>query len=274
MRNLFKPWPMFLLLPALLSACSGVGGPKIDRKDPPAGGTAAEFAYQIANNMAEQGYCDRAMPIFVCLASQGNGWEVAAHQAGTCGPQAAQLWQAPKAAPEPITREEPRGRRRNRKIRLQFEFQNSPDTVRAEGVRQLRRAANANWPEAQAELALQLASAGGADQAEARHWMERYDQNARRKIYGGNAIPIEVRRQLAAVPRTGAGGTMWTPIPFAAEDLHNRSCNQLLGVRPGQKQKTKTPVVDDGVEKVKPRSPADTRQDETVPRQGQGNRRP
>lgn len=224
-------------LSLIVTACGGGSG--FDRKDPPIGGTRVEMAFQVAIQQADQGYCASAMPVLVCLASQGTGWEVAATRAAKCAPLAAKLWQEPADDADPDH---------------DFKWQNSPQSILIEGLRQYRRAANANWPEAQAALAIQLYEAGGNSYAEARHWMERYDVNPRRKIYGGNVIPVSVRKYLGNIPKTGAGGVMWTPIPFAAEDLHNYSCNSLIGKGHGsQEQSPLKKEDDDGIEKIKPR---------------------
>jgi hypothetical protein len=221
----------------MISSCSS--NSSFDRKEPPAGGTRVEMAFQVAIQQADKGYCASAMPVFVCLASQGSGWEVAATRAAKCASLAAKLWQEPDEDEDPDHN---------------FKWQASPDSILTEGLRQYRRAANANWPQAQAALAMQLYETGGNSYAEARHWMERYDLNPRRKIYGGNVIPISVRKYLRSVPRTGAGGVMWTPIPFAAEDLHNPSCDALIGKRHGSARRNVAKTEEnDGVEKIKPR---------------------
>jgi len=226
-----------VVLSLIVTACGGGAG--FDRNDPPAGGTRVEMAFQTAIRQADQGYCASAMPVFVCLASQGNGWEVAATRAGKCAPIAAKIWQQADEDADPDH---------------DFAWQSSPDKVLAEGLRQYRRAANANWPQAQAALAMQLYEDGGNSLAEARHWMERYDINPRRKIYGGNVIPISMRKHLSNVPKTGAGGVMWTPIPFAAEDLHNSSCNALISKGHGsRRQGLAETEEDDGIAKIKPR---------------------
>jgi len=217
----------------MVSSCSS--NASFDRKEPPAGGTRTELAFQVAIRQADQGYCASAMPVFVCLASQGNGWEVAAARAGKCAPLAAKLWQEPDEDDDPDHN---------------FKWQDSPQSILTEGLRQYRRAANANWPQAQAALAVQLYETGGNSYAEARHWMERYDVNPRRKIYGGNIIPISMRKYLSSIPKTGDGGVMWTPIPFVAEDLHNPSCNALIGKGQGsRRQGTAKIEEDDGIEK-------------------------
>ncbi|MCF6293764.1 MAG: hypothetical protein L3J04_10255 [Robiginitomaculum sp.] len=224
-------------LSLIVAACGGGAG--FDRKDPPAGGTKVEMAFQTAIRQADQGYCASAMPVFVCLASQGNGWEVAATRAGKCAPIAAKLSQQADEDADPGH---------------DFAWQSSPDKILAEGLRQYRRAANANWPQAQAALAIQLYEDGGNSYAEARHWMERYDINPRRKIYGGNVIPISMRKHLSTIAKTGAGGVMWTPIPFAAENLHNSSCNALIGKGHGSSRQGSAEIEDDdGIVKTKPR---------------------
>ncbi len=242
----------------VLAAC-GSAGPKFDKKNPPAGGTRAELVYQMATRLADQGYCATAMPVFVCLAGQGPGWEVAAQRAGQCAPIAARLWQEDDLdKAHTADSEENKQHKTTLKLQQPFAWQSSPKAILAEGLRQLRRAANANWPEAQAELAVQLYSAGGKDLAEARHWMEQYDKNARRKIYGGNEIPVDIRKALKTVPRSGAGGSQWFPVEFLAEPSRNHDCDRLLGKRP-LKQHSDLPAprqvqeIDDGLEKTEPK---------------------
>lgn len=236
----------------VLTACTV--GPILSGKDTPAGGTRTEFAFQTAAQHADQGYCATAMPIFVCLGSQGSGWEVAAERAGKCAPLAAKLWQQPKVSAGSIVSSDPRPRRRSKWVELKqpFAYQYSRQGILNEGLRQLRRAANANWPEAQAELTIQLEQTAN-NLPEARHWMERYYANARRKIYGGNAIPLDVQKRLKLVPRTGEGSVMWSPTAFASEDLKNLDCDRLLGKSRITKPAPIKNDTDDDLKKTKPK---------------------
>ncbi len=246
-------------LTLILSACSApaiLGG-----KDRPAGGTRAELTYQTALQLSERGYCDRAMPIFVCLASNGPGWEVAAQRAGQCAPLAADLWKPaepnarPKPAVAPEQGERQQGQTRELNLDFRLNFQESPDSIRAEGMRQLRRTANAGWPQGQADLIIRLTETGGVNLAEAKVWLTRYDANPRRKIYGGNEIPAEVRATLNALDQTEPTNSNWTAQPFVAENLQNRQCSRLLGKRPNGKPTSTEIVEDDGLEKTKPQIP-------------------
>jgi len=258
MNRLLISWTGLLVATLTLSACSKPG-PKFDKDNPPTGGTRAELAYQMATRLAAQGYCATAMPVFVCLAGQGAGWEVAAQGAGECAPTAAKLWKASGLTADHAPQSEAdRGHEATFKLQQSYAYQSSAEGILAEGLRQLRRAANANWPEAQAELAIQLHAAGGQNLAEARHWMERYDANARRKIYGGDEIPPAIRKTLKQIPRSGAGGSQWFPIAFSAEPSSNHDCDRLLGKRPNQQKPNRHESHganndDDGIEKIKPR---------------------
>ncbi|PHR57132.1 MAG: hypothetical protein COA47_12025 [Robiginitomaculum sp.] len=240
-------------LTLILSACTSPA--ILSGKDRPAGGTRAELAYQTALQLSERGYCDRAMPIFVCLASDGPGWEVAAQRAGQCAPLAADLWKPadsnskskPSVAPE-------QGEHQPREFNLDFrlDFQESPASIRAEGMRQMHRTANAGWPQAQADLVSRLTEAGGAYLAEAKVWLAQYDANPRRKIYGGNEIPANVRATLNEWEPNAPTDTHWTAQPFSAENLHNRECNRLLAKHGNRKPGHAHVVEDDGLEKTKP----------------------
>ncbi len=226
-------------------------------RDTPAGGTRAELAYQMALKLAEQGNCRRAMPIFVCLAGQGTGWEVAAFRAGKCAPLAAQLWQNNSKVRQQNPIDDTLSHRKQlKKIKLDFAFLHSPGTIRTEGFRQLRRAANANWPEAQALLATQLTQAGAPYQSEAKQWLLRYDANARRKIYGGNAIAQDIRNTLKPVA-TKPGSAKWIPVNFAAEHIQNTGCTRLLAEHQNAPRRPSAPDQDDGIEHTEPRLPTD-----------------
>ncbi|VAV89758.1 hypothetical protein MNBD_ALPHA06-897 [hydrothermal vent metagenome] len=238
-------YPLLIVIFGLVNCGSG---PKIDRKNPPTGGTRSEFIYQVASNMANQGYCAKAMPAFVCLASMGKGWEVAARRAGQCAPLAAEQWQP--TDPDAVLKKPLSGRGRKVDIDLNLTFEANPASVRAEGLRQLRRAAQAGWPDAQAELIAQLVEAGDAYLVEAKTWLLRYDANTRRKIYGGDAIKREMRQQLKPI---NAATDTWTATGFAAEDLNEPQCDSLLGIRRNRPGAHHAPVVeDDGLETIKP----------------------
>jgi len=239
---------LYLSLALVVGACTGV--PTADRKDPPAGATRTELVYQIATSMADQGFCDKAMPVFVCLAAEGPGWEVAAKRAGQCGPLAAINWQPPQQNSQ-AKRQIRRGRVLD--ISINMAFEDSAEQVRTEGLRQLRRAANANWPDAQAELITQLSGQTDNAQAEAKLWLGRYDANPRRKIYGGDAIHSDVRERLQTIASVSNDAPNWTSVPFTAEALNEPECDRLLGKRHRSSANPKIRIKDDGLEKTKPR---------------------
>jgi len=247
----FQLYPFLCLgLALVIGACSS--GPRADRKDPPAGATRAEFVYQIATSMADQGFCNKAMPVFVCLAAEGTGWEVAAKRAGQCGPLAAISWKPPTQSARANQQIIRRGRILD--ISINMTFEESPEQVRAEGLRQLRRAANANWPDAQAELIAQLSGQTNEAQREAKLWLTRYDANPRRKIYGGDAVHRDVRERLKTVAApAGADDSNWTSLAFTTEALNEPECDQLLRKRPHRNAGPKIHVEDDSLEKTRPR---------------------
>lgn len=243
-----------LLAPMLLAACGGKG-PKLDGPNGPHGGSRAEVIYQSALKLSEQGYCDKAMPLFVCLASQGHGWEVASQRAGQCAPAAAKMWSPPIADDQPIRKdadgktlppgEDKKGRFSPEDIDLHYAWSTSPNGIRTEGMRQLRRAADANWPSSQALMVQELSSRGDADSLHAAAiWLQRYDNNPRRKVYGGDDVPIAIRKQLDGV-KVSEPDTPWRPAVFAAETGANPACDQLLGMRNARKRPDGVPSTED-----------------------------
>lgn len=244
-----------ILAPLMLVACGG--GPKMNGPDAPRGGSRAEVLYQAGLKLSEKGYCDKAMPVFVCLAGQGHGWEVAAQRAGQCGPAAAKLWAPPMADDQPMRKDasgnplppEPQDRKREKfdpaKIRFHYAWQQSPDATRDEGRRQLFRAAQANWPSSQALLVQELVADGDPQSLQqAAIWLNRYDNNPRRKVYGGDDVPVSVRKQLLDV-KLPKQTKPWRPSVFAAEPGVNPTCTRLLGARPDRPNKAKAKDGDD-----------------------------
>lgn len=233
---------VLLLAPLALTACGGKG-PRMDGPDGPHGGSRAELLYQSALKLSEKGYCDKAMPVFVCLASQGHGWEVAAQRAGQCAPSAAKLWKPPMEDDQ-VMRKDANGKTlppdgsgigkdkfEPGKIRFHYAWESTPDAIRAEGKRQLKRAAAANWPSSQVLLVQELAALGDAKSLTAAAiWLNRYDNNPRRKVYGGDDVSLKIRKQLAAIllPKQKS---VWHPSVFAAEAGQNAVCDRVLGMR-------------------------------------------
>lgn len=71
----------------ILSACSaGRAGPPGRGGDAMMGrgGAMAGDPYRTATAMMNSGRCDAALPILICLARHGPGYEMALHDAGTC----------------------------------------------------------------------------------------------------------------------------------------------------------------------------------------------
>lgn len=214
-----------LVLGLIIAGCNG--GPKAAaKKDVPAGSSATEISYQYAYSMAKNGYCGQAMPIFICLADQGTGWAIAAHQAGRCALQIADDWKGP------ITRSS-RAFPARSKVSFAAPYYQDATKMRQKGMAMLRRAGRAGWPDSQAQLVNELSAdpTNTAAMAEAKAWLERYDANVRRKVYGTNAISSATRARLRSVSTEGRD-TALKKEPREPSTLTDPFCRQIVRTAP------------------------------------------
>ncbi len=206
----------------LVSSCSS-SGTGIDRKDPPVGGTPAEFGFQYAQTIAKNGNCDQALPILICLGEQGPGWELAVHSAGVCALEAAKLWTGPLEA-------RPGFFGRRSKISFDKPYYQSKTALYDKGLSLLHASATAGWPDSQAVLARELSqtSTPATDLAEARLWLNRYDRNSRRKIYGTNTLDVILREKLANADLPAESDSLWKRHDLVKHPSRDPFCRQLI----------------------------------------------
>lgn len=222
-----------LMALSIVAACSSSDN-GIDPRNPPVGGTAAEYGFQYAQAIAKNGNCDQALPILICLGNQGPGWELATHSGGVCALEAAKLWTGPLDRRAGFFKKSPT-------ISFDKPYYQSKTALYEKGLALLHRSAAAGWPDSQVVLARTL-SAPGSTQAqlqEAKLWVARYDQNPRRKIYGSNSIETTTRETLADITLPPDTDPAWikknltptlTQDPFCRSVLHTRPAH---GQRPG-----------------------------------------
>ncbi|PHS25959.1 MAG: hypothetical protein COA84_06820 [Robiginitomaculum sp.] len=210
----------------IIAACSSTET-GIDRRNPPVGGTAAEYGFQYAQAIAKNGNCDQALPIFICLGNQGSGWELATHSGGVCALEAAKLWSGPLHRRAAFFK-------KSRAISFDKPYYQSKAALYEKGLKMLHRAAAADWPDSQAALARAL-SAPGSTQAqlqEAKLWVARYDRNPRRKIYGSNSIEKNTRETLAGIPLPPDTDPAWIKKDLRPIPTHDPFCRSVLHTRP------------------------------------------
>lgn len=127
--------------------------------------------FNTAVSLVDQGEYEQALPILRCVAGQGTGFEIAQYLAG----YSALRLSAEDTSPD-IMR----------------------DDLRVEGFDRLTSAAEAGWPTAQAELAMQFASINSEDApVQAAYWAEVYRHNARDQTYGLDRLDNRVEAQIA-----------------------------------------------------------------------------
>ncbi|MEE2565202.1 hypothetical protein [Hyphobacterium marinum] len=120
-----------------------------------------------ATALLERGNAAAAHTGFLCIASQGPGYEIAWHSAGM-----ASLSMADAASPEAGV----------------------ADGLRDRGLLELITAANAGWPASQAELAMAFAARGDeAGLERAAYWLAVLDANPRDLALGLERIPVARR---------------------------------------------------------------------------------
>jgi hypothetical protein len=215
-----------LALTLFVASC-GAPKPDFDPKNPPTGGTPAEFGFQFAQAIAKNGNCDQALPAFICLANQGPGWELAMHSGGVCALEAAKLWTGPLQI-------RPGFFPKNSAVNFNKPYFQSQEALHEKGLELLRRSAASGWPDSQAVLVREL-SAGGQSTAnleEAKLWLSRYDRNQRRKIYGGNALNRETRIRLANVSLPPDSDPLWARKDLDVTPSRDPYCRQVIRARP------------------------------------------
>ncbi len=242
-----RPAAMLALVALVVLVACTSSGPSSGRHNPPAGATPAEYGFQYAQMIARNGNCDQALPVFICLGTQGRGWELALHSGGVCAIEAAKHWSGPI------------GRRGgfygpHSKISFAAPYYHSQSALRAKGLALLRQAAAAGWPDSQAFLVQELShpDASTADLEEAKLWLHQYDLNPRRKIYGSNAIGAAARQRLAHIALPAGPADQVLHQDLQSRPAHDAFCRQLLRRRQGVKR---APPEDDGLEKL-PGQPA------------------
>jgi hypothetical protein len=222
-----SPLVFSALAMVLFIASCGAPKPDFDPKNPPTGGTPAEFGFQFAQAIAKNGNCDQALPAFICLADQGRGWELAMHSGGVCALEAAKLWTGPLQI-------RPGFFQKRSAVDFNKPYFQSRAALHEKGLKLLRRSAASGWPDSQAVLVREL-SAGAKSAAsleEAKLWLFRYDHNQRRKIYGGNALDKDIRTRLANVPLPPKSDPLWDRRDLEVTPSHDPYCRQVIRARP------------------------------------------
>ncbi|PHS25835.1 MAG: hypothetical protein COA85_06580 [Robiginitomaculum sp.] len=192
-----------LVLPLVLATCTSSNN-GVDKRNPPTGGTPAEFGFQYAQAIAKNGNCDQALPILICLGEQGTGWELATHSSGVCALEAAKLWTGPLQVRAGFFS-------KTSKVSYNKPYYQSKAALNAKGMALLHLSAAAGWPDSQAVLVRTLSGPGhnAADLREAKLWITRYDQNPRRKIYGSNSINKDIRSKLTDIAPPAPSDQEW-----------------------------------------------------------------
>jgi len=165
-----------ILVPAtvlLLSACASHNGPPSgENGGRPGRGAGGESGFDMAVRMVDQGQYEAALPILRCVAGQGSGFEIAQYLAGYSAIRLADAESTPA-----ILRDE----------------------MRVEGLDRLTSAAQAGWPTAQAELAVQYAAIDGEDAlTRAAYWAAVYRRNVRDRAYGLDRLDDGIEAQIAS----------------------------------------------------------------------------
>lgn len=158
-----------ILAPAallLLTACaSHEGGPHGGR-----GGMRGD-GFNSAVALVDRGEYQEALPILRCVAAQGPGYEIAQYLAG---------YSALRLSSDEVTPAIMR------------------DEMRFEGFERLTDAAEAGWPTAQAELAMQYATMDSPEaQIQAGYWAAVYRHNARDQTYGLDRLDDGIETRIA-----------------------------------------------------------------------------
>jgi hypothetical protein len=218
-----------LALPLVLAACSSANT-GVDNRNPPTGGTPAEFGFQYAQTIAKNGNCDQALPILICLGEQGTGWELATHSSGVCALEAAKLWTGPLQVRSGFFN-------KASKVSYDKPYYQSKTALNAKGMALLRLSAAAGWPDSQAVLVRTLSGPGHdqEDLREAKLWITRYNHNPRRKIYGSNSIDKEIRTQLVDIAPPPPADPAWAKKALPKMTSQDPFCKSVLhtgGFRP------------------------------------------
>lgn len=147
----------------------GDGGfPAASRSSPPGAGDP----FSRAARLVDQGQYQQALPALRCIASQGQGYEIAQYLAGYASLRLAE----DDATPEILR-----------------------DEFRVDGFDRLIAAGNAGWPAAQAALAEAFASTSGdVAETQAGYWAAVYRRNTRDRAYGLDRLDNEIERGIAA----------------------------------------------------------------------------
>ncbi len=246
---------------ALITAACSSSSARIDRENPPVGGTPAEFGFQYAQAIAKNGNCDQALPIFICLGEEGAGWELAVHSGGMCALEAAKLWTG-------ALQVRPKFFNRRSKINFDKPYYQSKEALNNKGLSLLHQAAAAGWPDSQAALARTLGAGGatGADLSEAKLWLARYDANPRRKIYGSNTLDQNLRTRLARIEPLPASDALWAKTEMVKKPPQDPFCRQLIRTR-SQRQSPNAQTSDETL-------PGQLPEPETVDKPRQPRQRP
>lgn len=248
-----------LALPLVLAACSSANT-GVDNRNPPTGGTPAEFGFQYAQTIAKNGNCDQALPILICLGEQGSGWELATHSSGVCALEAAKLWTGPLQVRSGFFN-------KASKVSYDKPYYRSKAALNAKGMALLHLSAAAGWPDSQAVLVRTLSGPGHdqEDLREAKLWITRYNHNPRRKIYGSNSIDKDIRTQLADITPPPPSDPAWEKKTLPKMAMQDPFCKSVIRTRALSPQHT--PSEPDAIP-----SDDDLPEPETVDRPGRRDR--
>ncbi|WP_417492044.1 hypothetical protein [Maricaulis sp.] len=157
----------------LLAGCASHDGPPPgERGGRPDGNRGGASGFDMAVQLVDRGEYQEALPILRCVAGQGSGFEIAQYLAGYSAIRLATAETTPA-----ILRDE----------------------MRVEGFDRLTSAAQAGWPTAQAELAVQFASLDSAEAPErAAYWAAVYRRNARDRTYGLDRLDDGIEARIAS----------------------------------------------------------------------------
>lgn len=172
---MFRLAVLIAIILLFLAACASGGRGGGMRGEGPGGhrgGGGGEGGFAMAARMVDRGEYEVALAGLRCIASQGQGFEIAQYLAGYSALRLAEAGETPD-----ILRDE----------------------MRVEGFERLTDAAEADWPAAQAALAREFAAVPGEDAlAEAAYWSEVYRRNSRESVYGIDRLDDAVEADIAA----------------------------------------------------------------------------
>lgn len=195
----------------LLAACASGdrpprGGPMSGGPGGQAGGGRDGGFTQAARLVDEGRYAD-ALPVLRCVASRGEGFEIAEYLAGYSAFRLARSEETPAVL---------------------------RDDLLTEGFERMTAAAQAGWPAAQAGLAEALFQVANEDAlAEAAYWAAVYRDNPRERVYGIDRLDDAVEAGLAAqlgdtaISAAEQRAAGFTIMPLAADEA-GAECARFL----------------------------------------------